>query len=401
MLQYLLVCDGQPAQSANAEQTWRLKPTVNTIGRAPDCDVVVEDPDKSVSRLQLELEPMPQGVRALQKGVNGSLINGEELQLHQVAWLQVGDRLQVGPCTWVLQADTEGSSNIPDDWNPFDEPQPVGHNTPNTLNGDADESAEVWLRAPHQADFLALFESETLQAPQATASKPEDQLHHRHAAHWSVPARQPYASAVDPHSAPPADSLALQQGLESHWSAFAQGLGLQLANSSPEVAHTLGLALRAALQGYLNLLAARMHFKNEVHAEHTTLMPRDNNPLKFCPSLEELLARVVRTGANSYMTLDSAVSEAAADLVVHQQVSAKALKLSLIELSRSLHPSQFESESFGHNKPWHMPSAQWRWQQFCKAYAERFETSADPFGPLLSSVYRQAYESLSKRGSAS
>jgi hypothetical protein len=66
---------------------------VQTIGRSPDCDLVISDP--SVSRRHAQLRPRPQGWELLDLGsTNGTRLNGWRLGVAQA--VRAGDVVSFG-----------------------------------------------------------------------------------------------------------------------------------------------------------------------------------------------------------------------------------------------------------------------------------------------------------------
>lgn len=79
---------------------FRLGDRVVTVGRLPDCDVVVDDP--RVSRRHAEIRPEPDGFRLVDLGsLNGTLVNGVPERDHL---LDDGDLIGVGSATLRFEA---------------------------------------------------------------------------------------------------------------------------------------------------------------------------------------------------------------------------------------------------------------------------------------------------------
>jgi len=74
--------------------------------------------------------------------------------------------------------------------------------------------------------------------------------------------------------------------------AFRRGLqapGLELRGLTPELMELIGELLREAVRGTVDLLRARATVKHELRAEVTTIVSKNNNPLKFSPNGEVAL----------------------------------------------------------------------------------------------------------------
>ena len=101
----------EPAPTAGAlfqirdgegERTVRIPGTVATIGRLPECEIVVHDPGASRRHAQIRLEEGTYTVTDL-GSTNGTMLNG---QIVQTRGLVDGDRIRIGNS--VLEFHAEG-----------------------------------------------------------------------------------------------------------------------------------------------------------------------------------------------------------------------------------------------------------------------------------------------------
>lgn len=104
--------------------------------------------------------------------------------------------------------------------------------------------------------------------------------------------------------------------------AFAKGAGLDPSAAqfhvTPEFMHTFGDVLRVAIQGTIDLLAARSEIKREFRAGMTIIASGANNPLKFLPSAEGVIMQMTNRAFPGFMPPVPAMEEAFMDLRVHQ-----------------------------------------------------------------------------------
>lgn len=78
--------------------------------------------------------------------------------------------------------------------------------------------------------------------------------------------------------------------------AFLTGAGIEPDQSmvlTPQLMNQIGRLLRESTQGTLDLLRARTLAKQEIRAEMTMIAPRENNPLKFSPTVEAALTHLL------------------------------------------------------------------------------------------------------------
>jgi FHA domain-containing protein len=104
--------------------------------------------------------------------------------------------------------------------------------------------------------------------------------------------------------------------------AFLRGAGLPAsalsAELTPETMEFVGKLLAASLQGTIDLLALRSLVKQEVHADVTTVLVRNNNPLKFFSDSQTVLTQMLRKKMPGFLEPLEAIEDACRDLHAHQ-----------------------------------------------------------------------------------
>ena len=107
-------------------------------------------------------------------------------------------------------------------------------------------------------------------------------------------------------AAMPADQAALL-------AAFREGLGmpgLPAQGLTPEFMRLLGQLIHESARGTVDLLVACAALKREVRAEATMIVAKENNPLKFSPSVEVALQHLLGPPAPGFMPPAAAVRDA-------------------------------------------------------------------------------------------
>jgi type VI secretion system FHA domain protein len=132
-----------------------------------------------------------------------------------------------------------------------------------------------------------------------------------------APARQ----APSPQQAPPSRDTA-PASQDELLRAFLAGAGvpdLQMSGPlTPQLMQVFGTLLRTATEGTLELLLARALTKREVHAQQTIIMERDNNPLKFSPTVDAAMRHLLAPQGRGFMSPLRAMKETYDDLRAHQ-----------------------------------------------------------------------------------
>ena len=104
--------------------------------------------------------------------------------------------------------------------------------------------------------------------------------------------------------------------------AFLRGAGLPNAaiasELTPETMELVGKLLALSLQGTIDLLALRSLVKQEANADVTTVLVRNNNPLKFFTDSQTVLTQMLRKKMPGFMEPLEALEDAQSDLHAHQ-----------------------------------------------------------------------------------
>jgi predicted component of type VI protein secretion system len=238
----------------------------STIGRAPDCDLVLDDPRCLVSRRHAWL--VPKGAdQALLRCISTTaalLVNGEALTPGSERLVRLGDRLRIGGFEVLLEAGEPAVAAAP---------QPV-------------QPAPARPRAPRLDQW---FELDTVADPLGPGS-PLPALDQAALPELTrrVVRKDPVVAArrdATPHEPSLVDRELLRR-------AFLRGAGLDPATPfmpGPAEMEHLGQLLRAATEGMLGLLHRRAAAEGELRDDGTRVVARENNPLKFVPDAAQAL----------------------------------------------------------------------------------------------------------------
>lgn len=150
-------------------------------------------------------------------------------------------------------------------------------------------------------------------------------------------ARVPAEASPDPKSI---------SGREELLRAFLDGAGVPdvgvPGGLTPEFMNMLGHLLRESTQGTLDLLLARTLTKREVRAELTMIAPKENNPLKFSPTVEAALAHLLVPHGRGFMPPLQAMKDAHDDLRAHQFGFMAGMRAALAGVLARFDPEELE-----------------------------------------------------------
>ena len=234
------------------------------------------------------------------------------------------------------------------------------------------------------------------------------------AAAMAVPAAAPVLPTAPARPAPPAPAAqpspavavvvaAAQRpaglaGDPALLAALIQGLGvpgLRIDGLTPELMLLVGQLLRESTRGAVELLVARAALKREMRAEMTMIVARENNPLKFSPSVEVALQHLLAPTSPGFMPAASAVRDAFDDLRAHQLGVMAGMKAALDGVLQRFDPQQLEAKLTTRSAIDSILPATRKarlWESFQQLFSQLSSEAQDDFDELFGKAFLRAYE---------
>src|SRR2546423_1224897 len=158
-----------------------------------------------------------------------------------------------------------------------------------------------------------------------------------------------------PRTAPPAAAEAMSlfgnpaaTGTDdaAAFAAFCEGVGVRLPASAatPETMRMVGMVLRAAVEGTVQLMAVRSATRHELHAQVTVIRPRENNPLKFMPDAQSALEQLLSPPPRGVLPGPAALRDAMNDLVGHAIGTMAGTRAAFEGMLERFAPAQLEAQ---------------------------------------------------------
>jgi type VI secretion system FHA domain protein len=393
--------DGAPPGPPRFE----LRPEGLTIGRASDCDIVLDDALRLVSRRHAWI--VPQGADgALLRCISSSaalLVNGEPLAPQGERSVRDGDQVRIGgfellvdggsEATLAVCAVSAGAPAAP----AADPPTMVLVRPPEPPQEPSRRSRlDRCFNLDHAADPLApgsplpVLDAAAMAAlmPAARALSNSER----------APAPEPVGM---PEEAAPEFS-AIAGADDALRNAFLRGAGLGAETPFAVDAASmerLGALLRAATDGMFELLRGRAAVKRGLRAEGTQLAARENNPLKFAPDGADALRLLLGTkSALGFLGPVDALRDAQRDLQLHQLAMIAAMRVAAFELITRLGPEATEAalgptQGLADRLTPLREAALWR--RYRELHAQLLETLNDHFEAVFGREFPIAYEAQS------
>jgi FHA domain-containing protein len=207
-----------------------------------------------------------------------------------------------------------------------------------------------------------------------------------------VAAPRPAASPVAPPAAGvPADTAALI-------AALREGLGmpaLPIESLTPEFMRLLGQVVHEATRGTVDLLVARAALKREIRAEITMIVAKENNPLKFSPTVDVALGHLLSPPARGFMPPQRAMRDAYDDLRAHQFGFLAGMRAALEGVLKRFDPAVLEGKLTQKSVLASLlPGARKArmWDVFTELYGQISAEASDDFHELFGKEFLRAYE---------
>jgi type VI secretion system FHA domain protein len=171
--------------------------------------------------------------------------------------------------------------------------------------------------------------------------------------------------------------------------------GLRLEALTPDTMLLLGQLLRESMRGAVELLVARAALKREMRAEMTMIVSRENNPLKFSPTVEVVLQHLLGPPTPGFMPAASAVRDAFDDLRAHQLGVMAGMRAALDGVLQRFNPQQLEGKLTRKSAIDSLiPSTRKAklWEAFNELFAQLQTEAQDDFDELFGKAFLKAYE---------
>lgn len=302
-----------------------------TIGRSLQNDWILPDPDRYISGRHATIDHKAGMYYLLDTSSNGVYINDEVEPLGKgnPRRLFDGDRLRMGDFEFVVSLDSGESLAMPL------EPEPSV--VPDQVQPFVDEvSLKTGVKLLDEEEITGDDEFQSVLFGESPSTEPP-------------PESKPEPAANDEKPARTKKKKAQSQSVSSEdlFDSFLDGLGITRAELHPSVNRPdmmlqAGVVMREFVAGVIKMLAARANLKNTFRLDQTTLLPQQNNPLKFSESPGDLIKQLLVGDESDYLGAKDAVREVCQDLLNHQNAFLDAMNSAFIEFAERFEPDELQ-----------------------------------------------------------
>jgi len=407
-----------------------------TIGRGPDNDLVLDDPNRHLSKNHCVIDFDGREYRITDTSTNGVFLNhsGERLPRGAAVPLPEGSVIQLGSWEIAVAAVAPGQSAAApspigvDDGlfgDPFADPAglpsggalppspaPPGLSQPFAplIPDDADlfgPGSDFGLGGgPTQADH-APSDQAFFAPPRVTTEQLPDDWEAQ--SFGGLPNGGAARADLDRAAGLPRERMAAmpplrpsggEGGDSAALAAFLAALGFAgaAALSPVEKARLMqaaGEALRTVAKGLMEVLAARANTKQEFRIERTMIGARDNNPLKFSGDVDEALRVMLLGKTPGFLAARQAMEEALGDIKSHQLAVLAGMQAGLATVIARFDPAKLEQRMEQRSLlDGVLPGARKArfWDLFKSLYRELAVELEDDFQKAFGNAFARAYK---------
>lgn len=152
-----------------------------------------------------------------------------------------------------------------------------------------------------------------------------------------------------------------------------------------------GAAYRVMVEGLRDVLMTRASIKSEFRLGQTMISPDGNNPIKFSVSADQAVEAMVKPNMPGYLEAEKAATEAVNDIKAHEVAMMTGMQAAIKKLLERFDPATL-SEKIEAKKGLFGGGKAKRWDVFEKMYSEIASEAEDDFQALFGAAFAKAYE---------
>jgi predicted component of type VI protein secretion system len=246
--------------------------------------------------------------------------------------------------------------------------------------------------SPHASNEIRTIVVPSPKRPAAVAQQPAPEAPAPAAAAPRAAPTAPAASAsAAPEAAAPQPDALLQ--------AFLDGAGMPAlripGGLTPELMNLIGRLMHESIRGTLDLLLARALTKREVRARSTMIVARENNQLKFSPTVEAAFNNLLAPHGQGFMQPADAMRDAYNDLRSHQFGLMAGMRAALEGVLARFDPAHLEARLTHKSVLGALVPASRRarlWELYEHLYRDISKEAQDDFQTLFGKEFLRAYQ---------
>ncbi len=181
--------------------------------------------------------------------------------------------------------------------------------------------------------------------------------------------------------------------------AVLEGVGIDAAALSPEVARDFGRILRVVVEGLMDVLQSRQRIKDEFRMHMTSFKPTQNNPLKFSANVDDALHNLLVKRNAAYLEPVEAFEDAFDDVRNHQMAMLAGVRVAFEATLKAFDPDRLQQEFEKHGKGalLSVPAKFRYWDLYRDRFSDMVSDADACFRELFGQEFANAYEDQLER----
>lgn len=361
-----------------------------TIGRALDNDWILPDPDRFISGRHATIDYQGGAFYLADTSSNGVYINGEMEPIGRgnPRRLFNGDQIRMGDFEFEVYIDEGEDLNLPP-------PEPMTV-VPDHIEQLVDEESLRTGVELLDADALTgdqAFQS-TLFGGSANGSAPRPAAGNGKVADRIRKASNPFAA--------PKSRKGRRTSSDQLLNTFLKAAGINRNEIHPsadpnEIMRNAGSVLKELVAGFSALLQSRANVKSAFRLDQTTIMPRQNNPLKLAQNPADALLPLLAGKTGEYLSPLESVREVNCDLRFHQEALFEGMVSAFCDFVDRFDPDELEEnfdETLNRRPMFAALNQRKYWQLYKEVYPIMTQAGSGRFPHHFGEDFVRAYEKL-------
>lgn len=158
----------------------------------------------------------------------------------------------------------------------------------------------------------------------------------------------------------------------------------------PAVAADIQPILTLVTEGVMEVLRARAEIKNTFRLPVTIIQRSENNPLKFAPTPEDALEKILGDPGSAYLSGTAAFNDAFDDIRCHQMAMLAGVRAGFEAALAHFNPDRYESDTESRRAAFGGKGR--HWDKYREHYQNLMSNPDDCFRRLFGEEFARAYE---------
>lgn len=160
----------------------------------------------------------------------------------------------------------------------------------------------------------------------------------------------------------------------------------------PDVPPELMDMLHIAVDAMMDVLRTRAELKNSFRLPATLIQRSENNPLKFAPTAQDAVQRLLVPSDGGFLSGRAALDDAAEDIRNHQMAMLAGVRSAFQSLLAHFAPARIEGETQGRARRFLLGARPRYWECYKEQFEEVTRNPDECFQRLFGDAFARAYE---------